>query len=54
MIAAGIDIAKDKHDCIIMNTDGEFLFDVFTIRNNRAGFDDLFSKIKSASRDLTK
>ncbi|MBR5014917.1 MAG: IS110 family transposase [Bacteroidales bacterium] len=54
MIAVGIDIAKDKHDCFIMNSDGEILFDVFTIRNNRAGFDELFSKIKSAAKDLNK
>ena len=54
MIVVGIDIAKSKHDCFIMNSEGEILFDVFTIRNNRAGFDELFSKIKSASRDLSK
>lgn len=54
MIAVGIDIAKDKHDCFIINSAGEILFDVFTIRNNRAEFDELFSKIKSASRNLNK
>lgn len=54
MISVGIDIAKDKHDCFIMNSDGEILFDVFTIPNNRSGFDELFSKIKSTSKDLSK
>ena len=33
----GIDIAKDKHDCFIVNSDGEVLFDVFTIQNNMDG-----------------
>ncbi len=26
MIYAGIDVAKEKHDCIIANSDGEILF----------------------------
>ena len=52
MIAVGIDVAKDKHDCFIMSAEGEILFDVFTIRNNRAGFDELLAKIRAASADL--
>ncbi len=44
MIYVGIDVAKDKHDCFITNSDGEVLFPVFTIQNNRDGFDDLFAK----------
>ena len=31
MIFVGIDVAKDKHDCFITNSDGEVLFQVFTI-----------------------
>lgn len=54
MICVGIDVAKDKHDCFIMNSEGEVLFDVFTIANDADGFGDLFFKIKSASRDLSK
>ena len=42
MIYVGIDVAKDKHDCFITNSDGEVLFQVFTLLNNRNGFDDLF------------
>ena len=53
MIYVGIDVAKDKHDCFITNSDGEILFPVFTIQNNRDGFDDLFSKICSISTDLS-
>ena len=54
MIYAGIDVAKDKHDCFITNSDGEILFKAFTIPNNRDGFDELYQKIVSVSDDLTK
>ena len=53
MIYVGIDVAKDKHDCFITNSDGEILFQVFTIQNNRKGFDDLFSRIQSTSSDVS-
>jgi|GEM_PF-2821766 len=32
MIYVGIDVAKDKHDCYITNSEGEALFSAFTIR----------------------
>lgn len=54
MIYVGIDVAKDKHDCFIVSSGGEVLYDVFTIRNDMDGFEDLFFKIKTASRDLSK
>ena len=54
MIYVGIDVAKDKHDCFITNSDGEVLFKAFTISNNREGFETLFQRIKSISDDLTK
>lgn len=47
MIYVGIDVAKDKHDCFITNSDGEALFNVFTIANNLDGFNNLFNKIIS-------
>ena len=53
MIYVGIDVAKDKHDCFITNSDGKPLFQVFTIQNNRKGFDDLFSRIQSTSSDVS-
>ena len=53
MIYVGIDVAKNKHDCFITNSDGEVLFHVFTIQNNRDGFDDLFAKIHSISPDVS-
>ena len=54
MIYVGIDVAKDKHDCFIIDSEGTVVYDVFTIRNNADGFGDLFFKIKSASNDLSK
>ncbi len=54
MIYIGIDVAKDKHDCFITNSDGEVLFDAFTIQNNREGFDDLYQKICSVCKDVSK
>ena len=54
MIYVGIDVAKDKHDCFITNSDGEVLFKAFTILNNREGFETLFQRIESVTEDLTK
>jgi transposase len=45
MICVGIDVAKDKHDCFITNSNGEVLFKAFTITNNLDGFDDLCHKV---------
>ena len=54
MIYVGIDVAKDKHDCFITNSDGEVLFNSFAIANNRDGFETLFQRILSVSEDLCK
>ena len=54
MIYVGIDVAKDKHDCFITNSNGEVLYKPFTISNNREGFDTLFQRIESVSDDFTK
>ena len=54
MIFVGIDVAKDKHDCFITNSDGEILFKVFTIPNTLNGFDDLYQKILSVMEDVNK
>lgn len=50
MISVGIDVAKDKHDCFIMSSDGEVIVDVFTIENNLNGFEYLYKNILSAVR----
>ena len=52
MIYVGIDVAKDKHDCFISNSDGEVLYKSFTISNNREGFETLFQRIVSVAEDL--
>ena len=49
MICVGIDVAKDKHDCFILSSEGEVLADVFTIPNNRDGFETLLKVIRSVS-----
>ena len=54
MILVGIDVAKDKHDCFICNSEGDALFNSFTIPNSMEGFNDLYEKIKSVSDDLNK
>ena len=50
MVCVGIDVAKDKHDCFILSSEGEVLADVFTIANNRDGFELLFQTIRSCAR----
>ena len=54
MIFVGIDVAKDKHDCFILNSEGTVLADVFTIANNRIGFETLLSRIQSCSQGESK
>ena len=54
MILVGIDVAKDKHDCFICNSEGEVLFSAFTISNSMQGFNSLYEKINSVSDDLSK
>ena len=54
MIYVGIDVAKDKHDCCILGSDGEILFSSFTIQNTLQGFDTLYEKIWSLTSDLTE
>ena len=54
MIYVGIDVAKDKHDCFITNSDGEVLYKAFTITNNLDGFNELYQKIESVMENVTK
>ena len=54
MICVGIDVAKDKHDCFILNSEGEILADVFTISNNAEGFDVLLQTIRRCTRPADK
>ena len=54
MIYVGIDIAKDKHDCCILDTNGKMISKVFTIPNNKDGFDSLYQKISSVTDDFSQ
>ena len=54
MIYVGIDVAKDKHDCFITNSDEKVLFKAFTIPNTLDGFNTLYQKIESVMEDISK
>jgi len=54
MICVGIDVAKDKHDCFILNSEGEVLADVFTIPNSMDGFNHLLQKIQACAAEQDK
>ena len=54
MICVGIDVAKDKHDCFILSSEGEVLADVFTIPNNAEGFGALLQTIRRCTRPADK
>ena len=53
MIYVGIDVAKDKHDCIICNENGDILADAFTVTNNISGFNKIYGKIISLTDDIS-
>ena len=54
MICMGIDVAKDKHDCFILSSEGEVLADVFTIPNNAEGFATMLQTIRRCTRPADK
>lgn len=54
IITVGIDVAKEKHDCFILNSEGEVLADVFTIQNNAEGFSQLLQVIQSCASPVDK
>ncbi len=54
MVYVGIDVAKDKHDCLILNEEGSVVFNAFMIENNREGFDKLYENILSVEKDTDK
>ena len=54
MICVGIDVAKDKHDCFVLSSEGEVLADVFTIPNNLEGFGTLLQTIRRCTRPADK
>lgn len=54
MIYVGIDIAKHKHDCYIVNSNGEIIKDVFTISNDLDGFTLLLNSIPDVASEHIK
>lgn len=54
MISVGIDVAKDKHDCFIISSEGEVLANVFTIPNSIESFHCLLQRIKECSSPQDK
>ena len=54
IVSVGIDISKDKHDCFIVNSEGEVMADVFTISNTMDGFHCLLQKIQECSTPQDK
>lgn len=49
MISVGIDVAKDKHDCFIISSEGKVLADVFTVPNSLEGFRHLLERLRSVT-----
>lgn len=54
MIYVGIDVSKNKHDCCIINEEGNVIVPVFTIWNNKAGFEYLMEQICEIETNITK
>lgn len=54
MIYVGIDVAKDKHDCFAMNSDGEILIEKLTFTNNSEGFNLLLNSISQLNESMNK
>ena len=54
MVCVGIDVAKDKHDCCILDSDGMVRADCFTIPNNMDGFKQLLQTIQNCTKKSDK
>ncbi len=54
MFYAGIDVAMDKHDCVVLDSDGNVVFEIFTFENNRNGFKTLKKVLRSCSENPKK
>ena len=54
VISVGIDVAKDKHDCFMLNSEGIVLADVFTVPNNMDGFTCLLQRIRDCTTPQDK
>ena len=50
MFYAGIDVAMDKHDCVVLDSGGNCVVEVFTFENSSNGFQLLRKVLKSCSK----
>ncbi len=50
----GIDVAKDKHDCVILNQLGEVLHKPFSIQNTKEDFQKLLDITNSVSSEIAQ
>lgn len=50
MVFFGIDVAKDKHDCHVVNSDGVILCDNFSFANSDSGFSAFLESANSWDR----
>jgi len=46
MLFVGIDVAKSKHDCCIIDSNGVILTDSLRISNTKEGFEDALNSLK--------
>jgi transposase len=51
MVRVGIDVAKEKHDCCILDSDGVILRASFSFPNSRKGFEELRAAIQAAAKE---
>ena len=54
MYYVGIDVAKDKHDCCIIDENGNVANNVFRIKNSLEGFTKLIQRITKLTSDKSK
>ena len=54
IISVGMDVSKDKHDCLIVSSEGEVLADVFTLPNTMDGFHCLLQRIHDCATSQDK
>ena len=52
MIYVGIDVAKDKHNCFAISSEGEIIFENLTIKNTLEGFNLLLNSIFCSEKNL--
>ena len=50
MIYVGIDVASEKHDVCIMNSNGEVFKHIFTISNHKSEYKKLLNSIEEAKK----